>query len=513
MKALVPATLALLFGTSSCVNDLDVDPTIDKSTSMEFDRDGLFTKIYANMGLTGSQGPAGSGDIADIDEGTSDFSRQLWNANELPTDEAICSWGDAGIPEYNYGTWDASHSMVTCLYYRLYYGITVANFFLSETEGDSDPTTVTMRAEARFMRALYYSYAIDLFGNVPFLVTLSADNAPQAKRADVFDFIVQELLECQNDMSEPLANTYGRADKAAAWMLLARLYLNAEVYTGTAKWSDAATYAEKVMTSGYELCSDYSLLFMGDNNTNGAQNEILLPILCDGIDTQNYGAGLFLIASTHKDDMGNTGTSENWAGNRARRQLVEKFFPNSEPGNVDVPEMVAAAGDDRALFFGVDRTLSISEPTAFTEGFSCAKFTNLYSTGAAGRDPKFIDMDVPFMRLAEAYLTYAEANARNGNDDNAKTAIDVLRKRAHATTQPVYTLDDICDEWAREFYFEGRRRMDLVRFGYFGGNSSYVWEWKGGVQAGTNFPATKNVYGIPTNDIVSNDNLTQNDGY
>lgn len=513
MKLILPATLALIVGTSSCVNDLDVDPTIDKSTTMELDRDGLFTKIYANMALTGSQGPAGSGDIADIDEGMSDFSRQLWNANELPTDEAICSWGDAGIPEYNYGTWDASHNMVTCLYYRLYYGITVANFFLSETESMTDETTMQMKAEARFLRALYYAYAIDLFGNVPFLTTLSADNAPQAKRADVFNFIVEELLECEKDMKEPLTNTYGRADKAAAWLLLSRLYLNAEVYTGTAMWDKAAEYAEKVMNSGYELCDDYSLLFMGDNNANGAQNEIILPIICDGIDTQNYGSGLFLIASTHKDDMGNIGTSENWAGNRARRQLLDKFFPTSEAPTVDVAEMVAAAGDDRALFFGKDRTLAIEEPTAFTEGFSCAKFTNLYSTGAASRDPKFVDMDVPFMRLAEAYLTYAEAKTRNGDSGSAKTAIDALRKRANASTQPEYTLNDICDEWAREFYFEGRRRMDLIRFGFFGGNSSYVWEWKGGVKAGTNFSATKNVYGIPTNELVSNPNLSQNTGY
>jgi hypothetical protein len=278
-------------------------------------------------------------------------------------------------------------------------------------------------------------------------------------------------------------------------------------------WDKAAEYAEKVMNSGYELCDDYSLLFMGDNNANGAQNEIILPIICDGIDTQNYGSGLFLIASTHKDDMGNIGTSENWAGNRARRQLLDKFFPTSDAPEADVAEMVAAAGDDRALFFGKDRTLAIEEPTAFTEGYSCAKFTNLYSTGAASRDPKFVDMDVPFMRLAEAYLTYAEAKTRNGDSGSAKTAIDALRKRANASTQPEYTLNDICDEWAREFYFEGRRRMDLIRFGFFGGNSSYVWEWKGGVKAGTNFSATKNVYGIPTNELVSNPNLSQNTGY
>ena len=411
--------------------------------------------------------------------------------------------------------------MVTCLYYRLYFGITVANYFLTETESQADDSTVAMqRAEARFLRALYYYYAMDLFGNVPFLVTNSSENAPQAKRSVVFTFIENELLGteetkgCIEDMAEPKANTYGRADKATAWVLLARLYLNAKVYTGTAQWEKAAEYAEKAMKSAYTLCPTYKLLFMGDNNVNGAQDEVLLPILQDGIDTQNYGGSLFLIASTHKDDMGSIGTSENWAGNRARKDLIDKFFPTSTAPNTDVEGMIAAAQDDRAMFYGSGRTLAIEEPTAFTEGSSCAKFTNVYASGNSPRDVKFVDMDVPFIRLAEAYLTYAEAKTHLGDTDAAKTAIDALRDRANnPNKQPSYSLDDICDEWAREFAFEGRRRMDLIRFGKFGGNSDYIWEWKGGIKAGTNFSANKNVYGIPTNDLVSNSNLVQNPGY
>ena len=512
IKSLLPAAaFALTLSTSSCIGDLDVDPTIDPSTSMIFERDQVFAKIYANMALTGQQGPAGKEDIEGIDEGASDFFRQIWNMNELPTDEAICCWSDPGIPEYNFGTWDASHGMVTAMYYRLYFGITLANSFLQQTEGDD--TAKDMRAEARFLRALYYYYAMDFYGNVPFLTTLSTENAPQAKRADIFAFIEKEITEALPDMSEPRKATYGRADKAAAWMLLARLYLNAEVYTGTAQWEKAAEYAQKVMNSGYTLCPTYRNLFMGDNNINGAENEIILPILQDGIDTQNYGGSLFLIASTHKDDMESTGTSEAWAGNRVRPNLIKKFFPNTDAPTVSAVEMVKAAKDDRALFFGVGRKLSIDEVAVFAEGFSCSKFTNLYANGEKPKDVKFVDMDVPFMRVAEAYLTFAEAKLRLGDGAAAKTAIDAIRTRANANTQPVYELNDVCDEWAREFAFEGRRRMDLVRFGKFGGNSDYVWEWKGGAKEGTNFSATKNIYGIPTKDIVANDNLEQNPGY
>ncbi len=516
---LMASALMFALGVTSCVNDLDVDPTINPSTSMVFERDQTFAKIYANMAITGQQGPAGMGDIADIDEGTSDFTRQLWNMNQLPTDETICNWGDAGISEYNFATWDASHGMITALYYRLYFGITLANFYLEKTANDNSEEAVMQKAEVRFLRAMYYFYAMDLYGNIPFLTKVSSENAPQASRSEVYSFIESELIGeggCIEDMAEPRTNTYGRVDKAAGWLLLARLYLNAEVYTGTAQWSDAATYAKKVMDSSYTLSESYKNLFMGDNNVNGAQNEVILPILQDGLDTQNYGGSLFFIASTHKDDMGTGGTSENWAGNRIRRQLIDKFFPTSDAPAVVSADMVVAAADDRALFFGVDRTISINdekELADFTKGYSCDKFTNLYSTGAAPRDAKFVDTDVPFMRAAEANLTYAEAMIRLGDADAAKGAIDALRDRAHAGKQASYTLDDICDEWSREFYFEGRRRMDLIRFNRFGGNNNYTWEWKGGSKDGTSFSATKNVYGIPTKDITANSNLVQNAGY
>ncbi len=511
----------LALGVTSCVNDLNVDPTIDPSTSVIFERDQVFAKIYANMALTGQQGPAGMGDVADIDEGTSDFVRQLWNMNQLATDEAICNWGDAGIPEYNFATWDASHGMITALYYRVYFGITLANFFLEETEGDTSAEATMQKAEARFLRAMYYFYAMDLFGNVPFLTKVSSENAPQASRAEIFSFIETELIGeggCVADMAASGANTYGRADKVAAWMLLARMYLNAEVYTGTAQWAKAAEYAEMAMNSTYDLAPVYKHLFMGDNNVNGAQVEMVLPILQDGFQTQNYGAMLFLIASTHKDDMASAGTSENWAGNRARRQLIEKFFPNIDDSAEKLPaDMAIAAADDRALFYSVGRTISAEEPADiadFTKGYSVDKYTNNYSDGSVPRDPKFVDTDVPFMRLAEAYLTYAEAKARIGGDaDAVKMAMDAIRDRAHAGKQAVYTLEDIFGEWSREFYFEGRRRMDLVRFNRFGGNTDYNWDWKGGSQSGTQIAATKNVYGIPTRDLTSNSNLEQNAGY
>jgi len=519
LKSFLPvAALTLALSVTSCVGDLDVTP-IDPSTTMTFNQNEVFTKIYATMGLTGQEGPAGSGDVDGIDEGTSDFVRLIWNLNEMPTDEAQCNWGDVGIPELNHAAWGASHSQITGLYFRLYFDITLCNFFLEQTDGMTDENSVAQRAEARFIRALNYYYLIDMFGNVPFVTKVSLEKPQQADRATLFDFIETELIAAEANMVAPRTNTYGRADKAAAWLLLARLYLNAEVYTGTAHWAEAATYADKVMKSGYTLCATYKHLFMADNSgstVNKATDEIILPILQDGITTKNYGGALFLIASTHKDDMPSYGTTEGWAGNRCRPQLMEKFFPNSDAPNVDVADMVVAAKDDRALFYGKDRILSIDDESKFVNGFSCAKYSNIRADGGPTNDSKFVDMDVPFMRVAEANLIFAEATLRanNGTSNQAvRDAINALRTRANANTESSYTLSSILDEWSKEFAFEGRRRSDLIRFGKFGGNSDYVWQWKGGTKAGTNFSANYNLFPIPTNDLNSNSNLVQNPGY
>ena len=513
------AILLSASGVVSCVGDLDVEP-IDPSVTTTFDQNKVFTKIYATLGLTGIEGPTGSGDVDGLDEGSSEFYRLLWNMNELPADEVHCCWTDGGMPELVHGSWDASHKFVTGLYYRLYFDITLCNFFLEQIDGKTDAESVTQRAEARFIRALNYYYLIDMYGKVPFVTKVSTDSPSQVERAELFKFIEKELLEASQTMKEPRTNTYGRADKAAAWLLLARLYLNAEVYTGTPQWAKASEYAQKVIKSSYTLCPVYKHLFMADNNgssVNKANTEIILPIIQDGATTRNYGGSFFLIASTHKtDDMPPFGTTDGWAGNRCRPQLVSKFFPNGNaPTTGDVDAMTKAAGDDRALFFSKDRTLSIDMESEFTNGYSFVKFSNLRADGGTTHDSKFTDTDVPFMRLAEAYLTYAEAEVRqNGSSTAAATeALNTLRKRAHAKTEASYTLNGILDEWAREFAFEGRRRSDLIRFKRFTGNTDYTWQWKGGAKEGTVLSGHLSIYPIPANDLTVNSNLVQNPGY
>lgn len=531
------AALAIVaFGFTACTKDLDVE-NINPQQVPDVNEDALFTKIYANMVTTGQTGPNGNGDIDDIDEGTSSLIRQLWNANELTTDESHCIWGDAGIPEFNHNSWSDTHPMMQALYYRLYFGITVANYFLQQTEGATDDKVLTQRAEARFLRAFYYSFIVDLYGGGPFVTTVSSEAAPYASRTELFNYVEKELLSIigEGDGNEILKDpaqrvAYGRADKAAAWLLLSRMYLNAEVYTGTAQWAKAQSYAEKVLADGtYDILTStsysytpFQLLFMGDNDSNGAQKEIILPAIHDGISTQTWGGCLFVIASTCSEAINKAyyyGTSENWGGNHCRKQFVEKFFPSGGYAT-GTPDVVAAsANDDRALFYNEGHTVSITKESDFTKGFAYVKFINLHADGSQPKHKQFVDTDYPMMRAAEAYLNIAEADARQNNGQCTTVGLNMikaLRTRAHANANITsFSLDQICDEWSREFGFEGRRRMDLIRHNKFGGQGKYKWEWMGGTIKGTPFDKHFNIFPIPNSDINANPNLKghQNPGY
>lgn len=528
IKNIIPATaFALTLGMTSCVGDLDVKP-IDPNLSTQVNVNGLFNKCYANIGLAGNGGANGDSDVDGIDGGTSGFVRQMFNAYELTTDEAVCGWGDNGIASFCYNTYDASHPMLNGFFSRLTTGIATCNHYLEVASGHD----ATMTAEVRFVRAFQYYLLMDAFGNIPF--TTKLEKPQRYTRQQAYDFIEKELLEIEPQLSAAKAKKstdagYGRVDKAACWLLLSRLYLNAEIYTGTAQWSKAAEYAKKVMDSDYKINTTatanytaYQMLFMGDNGETDAAYEAVFPILQDGLTTTSWGTSLYLIAGTFDANMHpvksnpalTNGVEGKWAGLRTRPTLIEKFFPSNNAPNVAAYDMVTAASDDRALFDGIGRKLNVENVGSFTDGFAVAKFSNLKTDGSVGHSATFADMDFFLMRTAEAYLTYAEATARqNGNRTTTEgtNAINVLRQRAHASTQAIYTLDDILDEWSREFYFEGRRRMDLVRFNKFGGDTDYIWQWKGGVYNGRNFAATKNIFAIPSAQLIGA--ITQNPGY
>jgi hypothetical protein len=535
------AVLVLSMGLSSCTGDLDVEP-IDPRKNTEVDAQKLFNKCYAEF-VTEGYGP-GDSELDLGDAGLSVLYRLMWNANELTTDEAICGWDDKGIPEFVLNSYTATNDCLYGLYWRLCFGVSICNQYIKECS-DYDPT---MTAEVHFLRDLYYYYLLDNFGNPSFTETVSADDPIQKKSAELFQWIVGDLEANMGNMLSPSIRkkgqaNYGRADQSAAWMLLARLYLNAEKYTGTPQWAKAKEYAAKVINeSGRSLWlgdnttthksangqwSAYQMLFMADNDQSGAFNEAIFSFVQEGSSTASWGGSLFLLASTWNGDMAGVypqKTDQAWGGNRTRKELIEKFISLTDLDALadwKTETIVAAAGDDRALFFGgADKSFKYTNEKRgeFTEGIATTKYSSQRSDGGATTDSKFIDNDIFLMRLPEAYLIYAEAEARADGVTGTKTAgtgyINQLRARANNSNQKSsYTLDEILDERARELYFEGVRRTDLIRYGYFGGNSAYTWQWKGGTLAGGQFEAYKNIFPIPSTELGANTNLEQNDGY
>jgi hypothetical protein len=481
----------------------------------------VLAKLYTAFALSGQAGPAGAPDIAGIDEGFSNYLREYFNMQELTTDEAQIVWNDGTVHNLHDMTWTSQNEFIRAMYDRIYYEISLDNEFLRNTTdaqlsangitGNNLALAKQYRAEARFLRALSYWHAIDLFGNVPFVT--EADNVgvffpKQQSRALTFAFIESELKAIDSDLGAPRFS-YGHADKGAAYTLLANLYLNAQVYTGTAHYTDAITYANKVIAAGYTLDPKFANLFLADNNTSP---EMIFPIESDGLHTQGYGGMTYLVHASVGGNMSPAafGVNGGWAGLRVTPQYVAQFSDPS--GNTDT----------RAMFFTNGQKLSIDDEYTFADGYAVSKFKNVTKAGVAGSDPtgNFVDTDFPLFRLADVYLIYAEAVLRGGTGGDAATAltyVNLVRTRAYAgasgnITAGQLTLPFLLAERGRELLWEGHRRTDLIRFGQFTGNS-YIWQWKGSTLNGTSVADFRQVMPIPSTEIINNPTLKQNTGY
>lgn len=555
------AAAALTFGLSGCVNDLDIS-SIDPQSTPNPDPTGQLAKCYATLGLTGQDGPAGNSDLSE-DEGESGFYRTTFNLQELPTDEGMWAWQtDADIPQITMIQWSSSSQRVRWAYTRLTYDITLFNSYLDQVE-DNEANRVN-RAEVRFLRALHYWYLLDLFGKSPFKTEFNITELPvEYSGNQLYGWLDRELTEIEPQMAEIgqycNGSDFGRADRGAAYLLHARLALNASVYSDTvdanAELQKAIQYCTALIDShAYTLSqnpktvngvtySGYAQLFMADNDENqDAMKEIILPIRQDGQITRCYSGAMYLVNSIRKAGMPYMGTTNGWSCLFARRALVQKFFPtlsdcplSTEEAPADATEaeiialdqqdgsstaqIIAKAGDDRALFYGGRgggvRNLYPESITSFNDGMSVVKWDNHRSDGQPTHDAtEYPDVDIPLLRFAEAYLIRAEASWRLGDNSQAMADLNVLRARANTRLFNENEINEtnILDEWSREFYFEGRRRSDLVRFGCFSG-SKYLWDWKGGTANGASIDSHFNVYPIPYTDINNNSNLTQNPGY
>jgi len=519
---------------SSCAKKLDLFPqndlTPEKTYATAAGYKSVLAKIYGTLAITGNSGPAGAPDISGgLDEGSQvAFIRMLFNCEELPTDEAVVAWNDQTIKDFHNLKWTADDPFLKGIYARCIYDITLINEYIRESADaklaernitGTDATEIKKsRAEARFLRAFNYWVMIDLFGKSTFVTEADAVGAAlpgEKSRTELFNYVESELKAIESELATAKSAEYGRVDQGAAWALLARLYLNAGVYTGTAKYTEAITYAKKVIAGGYTLYPDYRKVFMADNDK--AKDEFMFAINCDGLRTQAYGNTTFFVHCASGDDHDEYGVGGGWFGYRATKGLAD-LFPD-----------LSGATDKRAMFttskYGTSPSqLAISDVSNFDQGMHVNKYKNIRADGGAVSDVQrnFADVDFPVFRLPEMYLIYAEAVLRGGTGGDATTALtylNAIRARAGATPftaadlSPVTTgLQNILNERGRELYWEGHRRTDLVRYGLLT-TGTYLWPLKGGIATGTAVDSKYNIFPVPTTNRTSNPNLTQNPGY
>ena len=506
------AVAALL---TSCIGDLNVTPidpnsnTADKALVDEASFTAFLAGVYTGFATSGYYGANGDPSISGLDGGASQYIRGLFNHSCLTTDEAVCGWNDQTIKNFHWMNWTTSDVFIYAFYSRIFMQVSAANEFIREAKASSVtfPQKEEYIAEARVLRALAYYHAIDNFGNVPFADETSVVGAfpGQISRAELFDYLDKELndLISGSALAAPRANGYARADKGVAKFLLAKLYLNAQVYTGTAMYDKCAQVLSSLMNDGYSLhttpngstFSAYQDLFLADNDR--CTDEIIFAVEQDGVNTTSYGATNYLIFASTGGDMNASelGISSGWGGLRTTPEFYDKF----------------SASDARNLFYTATQQKSIDDIGEFTHGYAFMKFRNIKSDGNPGQELGFVDTDFPMMRYADVLLMAAECQARGASIDGL-SAFNAVRERAGLSPVSALNLAEIIDERGRELYQECWRRSDLIRFGLFTG-SDYVWQWKGGVQSGTGVDAWRALFPIPDSDRLANNKLSQNQGY
>ncbi|MFA6812525.1 MAG: RagB/SusD family nutrient uptake outer membrane protein [Bacteroidaceae bacterium] len=506
----------------SCAGELDQTPNTETTSADVYtsvaNYKAVLAKLYASFVICGQEKGGGNADISS--NSGYDYMRCYFNLQEAGTDELASTWleGD-NMTNISYLSWDDSDPWVSDTYYHIYYTITLCNEFLRNSTDNkissftTDEQTVIRQyaAEARFLRALAYYHAMDLYRNIPFVTEtdpVGAYTPPRYTASQIFSYIESELKDIEDALPDKNDCVYGHAPKAAAWALLAKLYLNAEVYTGEDHYTDCITYCNKIIKDGYSLNSNYQALFNADNNKR--TNEIIFPLCVDAEHTMSWGATTYIVcgamsSTSDYENPADYGVTSGWGSFRVRGEISALFED----------------GDQRALFFTEGQTQYLDELDNQSDGYLVTKWTNLTDAGetASNTGSDGVDTDYPMFRLSDVYLMLAESVLRGGTGATKSDAlgyVNTIRERAYGSTagninDNKLTLSFILNERGRELYWECTRRTDLIRYGEFT-TSDYIWQWKGGVKDGTSVDSKYNIYPIPATELSANPNL-HNENY
>ncbi len=552
----------------SCVGDLDLLPTSPNDITpgtFPSDPTAYMEKVMADVYMqirTYGYGTDdnGSNILQSMDGGMSTFQRAVFNLEEIPTDEA--NWlpsGDAIDSNWQYGIAPANNNVVMGCYSRMMVIATLCNQFMQTDFGITTDAERKLFDEfsrqARILRAGMYFYLIDCYGNVPWadVSVKMGEVAPQLStdfnegRRLVFEAVTKDLedvvawYKANDPANKP---PYGYVGLDVAESLLVKFYLNAEVYTGTARWADCFNHAEAVIArlgkGGFNntgLCNAYHQNFAYNNKDYaiggaGGNSEIIwtIPQQNPTLDKSNsglksYANGGFMcnawIGDTNdekdsfKCKQADYNSANGWKCMSARRQFVEKFDWNAD--FTQSPDVRTKMWKTAADGFSIDNP-DCTAASWGKNGFLAVKFSNWHINDNGDIDralsPEAVDplgIDYGMIRLAEIYLSAAEA-ALNGGGDRSKalTYVNYIRTRAKMPAYTSISMSDLRDERQRELYTECVRRSDLIRYGQW--ISGYTWNWKYKQLHGTDYPSNFNVYPLPSTVCVRN-GYTQNPNY
>ncbi len=496
-KYILFGTAALGMGLTSCVGDLDLqpnDPNLVNPKDPNFAANSL-AMCYSGIAVSGIDG-AGSSYVENMDPGTSAYLRLMFTLGEFCTDELVWIWPDAGVSDIVTNTWSQSNSLLQGAYYRLMGHIAICNQYLANTAGATDEEAVKMRSEARVLRAYSYYNMLDLFGQSSFLTEDNIGGEPtQISRKDLFNWLESELTEIVDQKLIAETPVYGRVGLDGAEALLARLYLNAEVFSGEGRWADCQQRCENIIARhqgggymGSGLAENYLYLFSADNEKympgggNKSENEILFGIAYDADMTQSYGGSSFVLASTisntHYIVRQNYGCSAEWSCIRGIKQMAERFeglandvrddmwlrgiMPAGVLTDASGKPILDADGNEQKYEEEnySDEFIDFTGDWKTTGGNAIIKVTNRKPNPSTLNDMNvpaeyrgwdftkqadgswtpnfpsttFSSTDWPIIRLADVYLMYTECyvNGKTGNSQKALDYINLVRGRANA---------------------------------------------------------------------------------